>query len=164
MEKKRHDMQWGIIFIVIMLFFVFYVLKINGIFDYTSKYGIEYVQCSKSNDDRDGVFMIDGDNKTTWGLLDRNHVKGEHIDFKFRSQRSFSKIVLFNFSTRINVPVNIYVSRDGVNYELQAITRQVYKDHDDYVFDASCNGAYMRIEYASSTQGNWPITEVVIYE
>lgn len=159
---KKTDKKWIVIFLVLLSFCTFYVLKINGHFDYSAKYDIEYIQCAEGIN---RLFLIDGDNKTTWGIVDDKHVKGENIDFKFKRQRSFSKIVIFNNSEKETVPVNIYVSNDGMNFELYPIVMQHDENEDIYSFETPCNGEYLRIENRNlEEQGQWPITEVKIYE
>lgn len=162
LTDRQTDRQWIFICFVLIAWVIFLFLKINGKFDFSAKYDIEQISC---NEEYNRLLLIDGDSKTTWGMLDRNHTKGEQINFRFRHPRYFSKIFILNTTTDETKPMNIYVSSDGENFEqcIHSLNINTDKGHEFSLLQ-QYYGQYLRLEYTSDVAGTWPITEVEISE
>lgn len=160
-EKDKAGLsKWIVICMILMIFTVFLFMKIEGFYDYTGKYGIEWIRESEFGN---GVMMIDGDPETTWGIVE-TFEKGSMIMMKFRDRRSISGISIINASEYDTIPVSIYVSDNGESFE--------YCDHAEedegikktYRFNTEAEGILLMLVYEAEDTGHWPITEVEIYD
>lgn len=161
-KKTSLDRQWVFICLLLIAWVFFCFFKMNGFFDYSAKYGIEWISCSE---EYNRLLLIDGDYKTTWGMIDGNHSKGEQINFHFRNNRSFSKVSILNTTDDETKIMDIYVSADGENFEKCVYSINVSADETyEYILAKQYYGQYLRLEYINGITGSWPITEVILYE
>ena len=79
---------------IIVAFFVFYFLKVNGNFDFTHNYGIKDIDASI--DHENVMLMIDGDAATTWNaptfLGETLAVAGDSVTITLDKKREVSGI------------------------------------------------------------------------
>lgn len=159
-ENTNTAAIWYVIAALLFLYIVFLILKINGVGDYTSKYGIEWIA---NEEGYNSVMLIDGDVETTWGQLE-NFRPNSNICFKFKESRSVSEVRILNVSGTATVPIGIYMSDDGKNFALCNNTSSAEGDTTIYTFSESRSGVYLLLAYGNTEEGHWPITEVEIYE
>ena len=154
------EYKWYVISAVMLLFLIFLLLKINGYFDYTSRYGIEWII---GDEGYNCLMILDKDEKTTWGLLN-NFQTNSSLVMKFKDNRSISKVRIINASDEETVPMSIFVSDDGQNYLPCQSTVDFNGNMTEYTLDAGVSGIYMAFVYGGVAGGHWPITEVEIDE
>lgn len=155
---KKIGLKWYIITGILLAYIVFMVLKINGVFDYTSRFGIEWI---RDQEGYNSVMMIDDDVETTWGLLTEFAV-GSQVVMKFKGIRSFSEISVLNVSEESTVPMSVYVSTDGDNFTRCESDSGVEGQTTVYTLHGDVSGGYIMFVYEGSDAGHWPITEVTI--
>lgn len=159
-NDKRGISQWIVICLVFALFTLFLFMKVEGYFDYTGRYGIEWINESELNN---GVMMIDDDIETTWGILG-NFEKGSTVIMKFRNIRSFSEISILNASDYPSIPVSVCVSDTGEVFTLCDNVAEERGDRTVYKLSDTLTGRFLMLIYEADEIGHWPITEVEIYE
>ena len=158
--KKEERIKLNIIMGMLLLYIFFLMLKINGCFDFTSRYGIEWI----NNDEwYNSAYLIDDDTETTWGL-NSEFEPGSMLSIKFKEKRSFSEIAILNVTDEATAPMSVYVSSDGEFY-FRCIT-DVREDSRKTIYDIpdKAEGEYLLFMYEGSDGGHWPITEVQIGE
>ena len=160
-KYKNEDRLWIFITLGIVMYGIFLGMKINGIFDWTAKYGIESISCTESYN---GMLVLDDNLKTTWGLLEDTHCLGEVFDIKFRTSKEISGFKIVNSTEAEAAEINIYYSIDGEEYILCDATLTQEGDEYTYSFGKTIEMQWLRLEYASSEIGEWPITEIGIYD
>ena len=161
MLLNKKDIKWIGILIIILFFCAFYLLKIYGYFDFSSKYGIESISCTQLQDN--ALFVIDDDVETTWGLLEE-HNPGEMFLIRFTGERVFHNISIHNvlFDKYETKKMNIYVSQDEIEWILCERNEEETEDKIIYILDKEYRGKYLKFEYVEEESGFWPITEVII--
>jgi hypothetical protein len=157
---KNSAAMWYIIAALLFIYIVFLILKINGVGDYTSKYGIERIS---DGEGYNSMMMIDGDVETTWGCLE-TFEPGSNVHIKFKASRSVSELRIRNVSEYATVPMGIFMSEDGEKFERCSYTQSVDGDITVYKFEIPHSGMYLAFTYGAEAAGHWPITEVEIYE
>ncbi len=159
-KKNDNAVKWYIIAALLFVYLIFLILKINGVWDYTSKYGIEWIA---DGEGYNSVMMIDGDVETTWGRLE-NFEPGSNVHIKFKKNRSISEVRLLNLSEYETAPMGIFMSDDGENFRLCPVTQSVEDKKTSYKFETPQSGTYLVFTYGAEAAGHWPITEVEIIE
>ena len=159
-HNKKISIKWYVITGILLGYFVFLILKINGYFDYTSRYQIEWIdniEVYNSN------YLIDNDLNTTWGL-DAKFPQGSLVIIKLKKQRSFGEIGIINVADEPTVPMSIYVFSDGENYSKCETEVREEGNKTFYSIPGKAVGEYIVLVYEGSDNGHWPITEVMINE
>lgn len=156
------DRKWLVIAIIIFLFLLFLIIKINGYMDFSGRFGIEYITC-KDRFPNNRVMMIDGDTGTTWGL-DEYHQPGEEILFRFRKNERISRFRLINESSETTVPVCLFFSSDGNTWEECKETWLQSEHCLELGFNPEYDIRFIKLVFAGKNEGYWPITEVQFYE
>lgn len=156
------EKKWLLISIFSVAYLIFLALKLCGFFDYSAKYGIEYIKCNQLYENQ--LFLIDNDFNTTWGKTEK-HYMGESCDFYLKKGINVSKIDIVNVLEN-EIPsakIDIYFSEDGENW-----THGTYREYrtneitTTYEFHETQKIKCLRLQY-SDEMGKWPITEIYMH-
>lgn len=158
-----HDIilrKWGIISGAVLLSALLLILKIFGVWDYTSRFGIEWIE---DGEFYNSMMMIDDDIETTWGR-EEYFVPGSYIEMKFKYNRVINEISILNVSELNSVIMGIYISDEGEAYERCLYAVEKSGNQTIYKLDRPYNGEYLVLTYENEESGHWPITEIEISE
>lgn len=157
--RKRINSGLVIVAIILIIFSVFYVLKINGYFDFSSNYNIKRIIASRDQDFTQS--MIDGEEETVWGdpviweepLAD----PGDYIYIEFVKKRKISSIYM---SGMIPEDIHFYYTEGSVEKEIS-----YNKNGRVYSFDKRIMSNNIKIVLgANSSDNRWVIQELKVYE
>lgn len=152
--------KWNIIFFILSGYCIFLFLKIEGYFDYSSKYHIQQIICNQTFDNQ--LFVLDNDDETTWGLLEE-HYPNEGFGIIFSKEISINKIEIEN-KEKDRYPsadVEFYVSMDGENWiKCENKLNELEDGTNQYLMKQTYQAKCMRITYNEKKPGFWPITEL----
>lgn len=160
-DLKNSKKKWNIIVCFLVLFLIFLLLKINGYFDYSSKYGIESIYCEK--DRYDLLFILDGDKKTTWGLLEE-YSMNDSLVISFRHKRVVSEVQLDNERWK-EYPTKsvalLYAVGDSGWMECEKET-SIINGQIRFELNTPVEADQLLLIYMDDISGQWPITELYI--
>lgn len=149
--------------VTVLIFFVFYILKIFGYMDYTSKYDIQDVFCYDTF--VDWTLTLDNNMKTTWGLPELHNYNKPFI-IKFKKYKKIKSIEIYNSEYRKHPfpPIDIFTSQDGVKWS--SCKYNLYSKNDKFIFlfyPNTCNGNFINLVYKNKAKSYWPISEIIIH-
>ena len=162
-KNFKNEVLWFVLALLVLFWFIFLFLKINGHFDFSSKYGIKSLWAKEGYNCQ---MVIDGDGNTTWGILYDEHSLGDVFKFEFVESRTITSVSIINNSEFPQPTVRILVSEDGANYTNvdYTCTEDAETSSYFYVLEYEVDTKYIEFEYNNSETGRWPITEVEFYE
>ena len=145
-----------------LIFAVFYILKLFGYCDYTGRYDIEEITSQQKN--YNSPLMIDNDIRTTWGIGDI-HYKNEKINISFRKVKDITSVWILVDKLEKKVPeIAFLYSEDSINYSVCKYGLEVNEIEYKYNFILPCRGRYMQLVYLDEEPGSWLISEIKIYD
>ena len=148
----------GSVICLLMAYSLLLVLKFNGFYDFTGRYGIERIFC-KGSHPNSWVFMIDGDLGTTWGDTEL-HCPSEAIVFRFRKARPVARLGFTNTSQVPTVPIKVFGSLDGDRWTEFKGKWSGNDREQSLQISQEVIIRFIKFDYAAEQVGRWPITEV----
>ena len=129
-DSKKETIKLSMVAMIIVAFLVFFVLKVNGHFDFTHNYGIRDI--SASVDGENVMLMIDKDHNTLWNaptfLGETKFKPGDVINVSFDDKREISGIVMYGrlpedvlFMTGEEIPIEL-TAGDGEYRFIKPVT------------------------------------------
>ena len=164
MKKEANSRKLHIVLVVVTLaFLAFYVLKLCGYFDFTSRYGITHITSTVS--DGEGALMIDGDSLTCWNTYDRKIKPESEIVIYFSDEKEVSGVHLDQRGENSKI-LEFFTYSDG-----EWVKEDCEMDEaGDCIFPEAVRTDRIRIAIDSSLteedlEGvSWQIKELEIYE
>ncbi len=115
-DSEKETIKLSVVAIIIVAFLVFFVLKVNGHFDFSHNYGIRDITASV--DGENVMLMIDKDHDTLWNaptfLGETKFKPGDKITVSFDDIKEISGIVMYGrlpedvvFMTGEEIPIEL---------------------------------------------------------
>ncbi|MCR5097705.1 MAG: hypothetical protein K6B14_02015 [Lachnospiraceae bacterium] len=148
-DSKKDTIELCTVAMIIVAFLVFFVLKVNGYFDFTHKYGIREI--FSTIDQENVMLMIDGDGETIWNeatFLGETKAKtGDSIRITFDRPRQISGIKVTG-----DIPKGLVIKTDET------------EGRDKFTFDKPVLTGEIIMELQSDGEKTWNISELEVME
>ncbi|GEM_PF-3491110 len=154
-DSKSNNTKLFMVAMVIVAFLVFFVLKINGYFDFTHRFGIKDI--STTIDRENAMLMIDNDEVTTWNeatfLGETKALPKDNVTVTFDAPRQISGLGMDG-----EVPDELEIK--GGNGQ------RIYAEMSDgrYTFLDPVVTDTLVIEVSGKDEVTWNISELSIWE